>query len=158
MTEEDGRSAKMLQLTQEFRKESDRAVALLSAAYLDELLRDLISTVMLLDSEKAKKDIFEGPAAPLSTFSSRIQIAYCLRLITKEQKQDLDHIRQIRNDFAHKLLGLSFETDKIMERCNRLEGAKVDGTPSSNRDKFIKASVRLMVEIIIKISKGKKLE
>lgn len=140
-----------LQLTSEFKDESDRAVALLAAAYLDELLKNLISSVLFIESENVRKDLFKGSSAPLATFSSRILMAFCMRLINENQKIDLNLIRSVRNDFAHKLLGLNFKTQRIANSCNSLIGAKVSGTPATNREKFIKASVRLMVELIVEI-------
>ncbi len=144
-----------VQLTTEFKDESDRAVALLAAAYLDELLKDLIQTVMVIESEGIRKDLFKGGSAPLATFSSRILLSFCLGLISQDQKIDLNHIRSIRNDFAHQLLGRSFNSDTIANSCSGLVGAKAGGASDSNRSAFVKSSVRLMVELIIKIQKTK---
>ncbi len=62
--------------------ESDRGCALFAAAYLDVSLSDLLY-VSLVGNKNIEKDLFEG-TAPLSTFSSRIKLAYYLGLISQE--------------------------------------------------------------------------
>lgn len=137
------------QLSVQFVDESDRAVALLAAAYLDDLLMQRLDKELQIDNEGERDDIFKGPSAPMSTFSARTMMAYALRLITKEERSDLNLIRKIRNAYAHQLLGLNFDTDEIASRCRSLKGAAIGGMPETNRESFIKASVRLMVELII---------
>lgn len=153
MAEKEDHSKIMLELTQEFSNESDRAVALIAAAYLDKLLKELITNILVVKSKKNLERLFDYPA-PLSSFSGRILVAFSLGLITVEQKTDLDHIRGARNRFAHELHGLTFDTTEVVEYCNNLLGARIDGMPATNREKFIKASVRLMVDLIIEIKKG----
>jgi DNA-binding MltR family transcriptional regulator len=53
----------------------------------------------------------------LSTLSSKIKLLYALGLTTKDGRNDLDLIRKIRNDFAHKLAGSTFNSDTIKDRC-----------------------------------------
>jgi len=87
----------------------------------------------------------------LGTFSARIDAAYCLGLLSKDENRDLHLIRKIRNDFAHKLIDMSFESQEIASRCRELKGARIGGRPTSLRESFSKAAVRLMVDIILKI-------
>jgi hypothetical protein len=51
---------------------------------------------------------------PLSTFSSRILIAYHLGWLRSEQKAKLDAFRKLRNEFAHRAFKVSI-TDESMK-------------------------------------------
>ena len=152
MAEEMSRSQQMLALTNELNKETERGQALLVGAYLENLLGDLITTALVIDSNEVKSlDLFDGPVAPLGTFSARMRVAYSLGLLTKDEYDDIKLIKDIRNAFAHQLTGLSFTHEKIASRCQKLKAAKVDGQPSSMQECFNKASIRLMVDLILRI-------
>jgi len=66
----------MLDLANEFQEESDRAAAVLAAAYLDNLLGKLIAVSMILEYDEVEELLYRGGYAPLGTFSARIDIAY----------------------------------------------------------------------------------
>src|SRR4030067_887487 len=101
-----------------FQDESDRACAILGAAHLDYLLEKVIEN-HLIDDDKIINDIFKGPNAPLSTLSSRINMAYALSIINADVKKELDTIRSIRNAFAHNLEVHTFERDQsTKDLCN----------------------------------------
>ncbi len=103
----------------EFQGESDRAAAVLGAAYLDDLLKDLILKSWV-DGSATGKDLLKKNQ-PLGSFGPRISIAYAMGLITKTERQDLDRIRDTRNDFAHLGHGLSFTNTDIANRCSTFE-------------------------------------
>ena len=63
----------------------------------------------------------DGSEAPLSSFSARIKTAYCLGLVTKQEFDDLNLIRRIRNRFAHRFHGYTFENQEIIDWCNSLK-------------------------------------
>lgn len=141
----------MLELTNEFQDESERAAAVLAAAYLDHLLGELLTATMTAEPEEVEELLFQKGSGPLGTFSARIDTAYCLGLLSRDERRDLHLIRKIRNNFAHELTGMSFEgTQIIANRCRELKSAKVGGRPKSLRESFSKASVRLMVDIILR--------
>lgn len=107
--------ADVIEFRRELKNESDRGCALFAAAYLDKALSDLLY-VHLVASKTIEKDLFEG-TSPLSTFSSRITLSFYLGLISESCRRDLDLIRKIRNDFAHKISVKSFDQEKISQRC-----------------------------------------
>src|SRR5262249_17903825 len=82
-------------------------------------LSDLLY-LSLVEVKKIEEDLFEG-TAPLASFSARIKLAFYLGLISAECRADLETIRRIRNDFAHKPDLISFDTQSIADRCRRLE-------------------------------------
>ncbi|WP_293919590.1 hypothetical protein [Sphingobium sp. UBA5915] len=101
--------------------ESEVAQSLIVASYLDHQVR-LILEGFVLDRKKIKDALFEGPTAPMGSFSSRILAAYSLGLITKEEHESLTAIRQIRNEFAHKIT-TSFEVEKMTPFFDKLAWA-----------------------------------
>ena len=102
----------------EFQNESDRATAILGAAFLDAKLEDLIKE-FLVDDKKAVNNLL-GTERPLGSFGSRNSVAYCLGLISKNQYEDINTIKKIRNKFAHNLHGLNFSRSDIRDICNNL--------------------------------------
>ena len=100
----------------EFQRETDRAAAVLAAAFADELLKAILAASFVDDSRMAG-DLLERDGAA-ATFSARIGLAYAVGLINADEADDLNRLRKIRNDFAHRLHGLSFETQRIRDLAN----------------------------------------
>jgi DNA-binding MltR family transcriptional regulator len=98
--------------------QSDRALAIVSAAELDNDLRELISSFLIVEN-KIVSDLF-GNYKPLGPFGSKIQMAYCLGLISELEYNNLTIIQKVRNDFAHRL-GLDFASDPIRNRCANIK-------------------------------------
>jgi len=130
------------------REESDRAVAILGAVFLDGHLTQLVASFLVDDSTIVDK-LLEGP---LGTFASRISAAYCMGLITEHEHHDLQIIRAIRNKFAHELHGLSFSNTWVQDRCAALRLAKkappVPGVPDE-RNLFSATIVELLVKLFL---------
>lgn len=101
---------------EEFQEETDRAAAVLGAAYLDECLKQLITGFLIDDSTKAA-NLLKGP---LRSFASRISASYCMGLISENEYDDLQIILEIRNRFAHRLHGLSFSDSWVRDKCSEL--------------------------------------
>lgn len=99
--------------------ETDRGSALMAAAFLDELLKDLLKC-FLVDDQKSLKELFSGTGG-LSSFSSRIELCYLLGLIPVNIKKDLHLIRKIRNEFAHSMDIIDFNHPSIAARCRELK-------------------------------------
>ena len=111
---------------------------------MDGWLRQLIANFMIEDSKVVDELLGTDDNAdrPLSTFSSRIKTAYCLGLISKDEFDDLNIIRRIRNRFAHKMHGYSFDDEEIVNWCNSLQIPRVilnglTNFPHSHADKFL---------------------
>lgn len=105
--------------SQGFWNETDRACAILGAAYLDAALESLFRRCLI----SLKDELLEFPG-PLSSFSSRICVAYSLSWIDTALYDDLNVIRGIRNDFAHSFdHELSFNDQSVADRCRNLKSA-----------------------------------
>jgi hypothetical protein len=96
----------------EFKKESDRAAVILIAAVIDEKLTAILKS-KLIALPTANDDFFEGVNAPISTFSSKIDFAFRLGLISAKLSRDIHMIRKIRNSFAHDIYGCNFENGGV---------------------------------------------
>ena len=102
----------------ELDNESDRASAVLCAAFLDHELGVLLRRFMR--DIKETNELFQQ-MQPLSNFSSKIKFAYVLGLISHEVYHDLNLIRRIRNDFAHDRRARLFTETEIASRCESLK-------------------------------------
>ena len=98
----------------DLQKESNRAAAVLAVSYLEDLLKQLL--VYNFKNKVKEKELFEGMGA-LSTSSAKITMSYAYGLIDKNLKDDINNIRRIRNEFAHKFKNLSFKEGKIKTWC-----------------------------------------
>lgn len=107
----------------EFQSETERGAAILCAAFLDSSIEALIASY-LVDDAKELGRLFE-PGMPLSAFVVRAQMAYALGLLTKGALEDIKILAKIRNKFAHKLHGLTFDTPAVARECRNLGAPKV---------------------------------
>jgi DNA-binding MltR family transcriptional regulator len=122
--------------------ETDRGCALMAAAYLDERLDELLRAFFIDD--KAISESILGRDKPLSTFSSRIDLAYLLGLISPKERTALHIIRKIRNEFGHVASPLSFDEPKnIAPKCRNLENF-VGHKEKSHRSMFTTAVMVLL--------------
>jgi len=103
----------------EFQQETDRAAAVLGAAYLDRALEHLLRK-RLLGGNKLKDELLNTDK-PLGSFSARIKVAFAVGSLHKAAYHDLEIIRRIRNEFAHQTMGFSFQRPEIVSRCEQLQ-------------------------------------
>ncbi|MBN3786188.1 MltR family transcriptional regulator [Burkholderia sp. Ac-20353] len=106
----------------ELQEESDRGAALVGAALLDARLERLLLAHML--PGKVTTDLINGRNAPLGTFSARINACYALGLITISERHDLNLVRAVRNEFAHREHGITFSDEKIAGLCTSLNSRR----------------------------------
>jgi len=120
--------------SQQLQAETDRGLATAAAAILDHLLARLIEN-FLVDDPQATKRLLGNPFSPLGSFAARTAAAYSLGLITKDERDDLDCIRGIRNDFAHQPTSPAFSDHSIAMKVRRLNIPKLmpkeNNAPSS---------------------------
>ncbi len=143
---------------EDFQQENSRAAIIISAAFLDTLLRDLLASFMVDDRETVDKLLGNDNNlnAPLMNFASRVRCAYCIGLISIIQSDDLKVIGQIRNYFAHTLKVSSFDDNIITEKIDKLHTAKfgssiIHNGLNSNRDKYLFSVSFLMQQLGIRI-------
>lgn len=91
----------------------ERAIAIIGGTFTEMALEHILKA--FFPDNKDVDKLFEYNQ-PLGNFSNKINMAYCLGLIDKIIKRDLDLIRRIRNKFAHDLY-TSFEDSQIKSWC-----------------------------------------
>lgn len=101
--------------------ESDRACALVASSFVEHSLINLLRAAFIDLNETEDDDIFSKNGSALGTFANRIDIAYALGLISKEQTNDLDTIRNIRNVFAHAVKDISFKDPLVKAECKQFK-------------------------------------
>jgi DNA-binding MltR family transcriptional regulator len=90
--------------------ESDRGFVLLITTRIDELLKELHQVYIKSKTSpntKLVKELF-AVHAPISTLSARIKLAFGYGLISKEDYDDLELLRDMRNGAAHTIEEFSF--------------------------------------------------
>lgn len=127
-------------------EKDDISVALLSVAVLEEILEELI--ILFLVDEKLSKKFVKNK---LDNFNSKIELAYLLGVITKNERRDLHMIRRIRNEFAHSISILTFQSDSVNNRISELTNFPTNRV--SNRDKYISVFMALSHSLIIRMPK-----
>jgi hypothetical protein len=101
------------------KKESERGSAIVCATLIEESLYRLIEARLAPSPEK-KDELFDSGYAPLQTFSSKIDLAYRIGLISIEQRSSVHLIRKIRNEFAHSSEEINFESAIVKNRITEL--------------------------------------
>ena len=86
---------------------------LIAASFLDACLGSILKN-KLIDSCVSKELL--GSRGILGSFSSRTDVCYALGLFHKLLYKDLRKIAEIRNEFAHYHLELSFESEEIEKK------------------------------------------
>lgn len=128
-----------------------RGCAVLAHALLEDMLRQCILANMT-DLNKDEQDRLFVGSGPLSSFSSKIQLAYAFKIIGTKTRHDLDTIREIRNAIAHTSLKIDFDTPEVASLCAGLHCLNVaKESRDSNftpRQKFVVATKILMIHFI----------
>jgi len=140
--------ADVARLVEDFEKETDRGVALLGAAFLDDVLDVMLRAHFIEDGDVVNKLI--SPGRPLESFGARTHLAYCLGLLGKDIYHDMNMIREIRNDFAHRQ-PTSFELEEISLKCRKLKAVKVmmPEEGCNGRDRFIVSVVLIANHLMV---------
>lgn len=112
------------------RSESPRAKVILSACYVDELLRQLILLV-LRPGPAVNDPLMDGPQAPFGSLSSKVEGVYRLALVDENVKTSLHLVRKIRNKFAHQLADCRFDDPAILAWTVELKKRNDHATPET---------------------------
>ena len=104
-------------LDQTLKEHNDRGAAIIGSTLVEWMLEyALLQKFRALSSDDYTR-LFRGDSGPLSTLSAKTKLAYALEICSKEERNEIDWIREIRNAFAHTLIPLSFKTKEIADMC-----------------------------------------
>ncbi|MCA9279778.1 MAG: hypothetical protein H6815_09350 [Phycisphaeraceae bacterium] len=142
------RQKEALRWLSEFHELPDHLVVVVGVSYLEQSLNRLLSSSMI-DDPQASKGLLEDRDA--LTFSTCIQLAYCMGLISRPTSQALGQLRKIRNQFAHAARPLSFDDDTVKDRVRSLPETVLSQVlgPPDLRNRFI--GLLLSVELVLKV-------
>lgn len=131
------------------RQESDRGVALMAGAFVENALWVCICSRIVDPGEKIRKVWFEGPTAPFATFSAKITLGRALGIYGSGMEKRLTLIKNIRNQFAHSARPLTFENSTVTTACKQLtpEGEKYERL--RGRQIYISATLALALAQVL---------
>jgi hypothetical protein len=105
--------------------DDDRTVVRVAGVTLDTVLREAITTYILLIANPQLSDtevrtVFISGNGVFAAFSVKIQIAYILGLYDKTVRDDLNTMLHIRDAFAHAVFPVDFDTEEVVFECSKL--------------------------------------
>lgn len=115
----------------------DSAMVLSLATFIEDTLGRLL--LAYFRNCKTTRELVEGFSAPLGALGTRTKAAYAFGLLTKEQYQDIEILRKVRNQFAHNWEGVSLSRSDIQSMIGQLSGYTLDQSPIEGgaRDKLL---------------------
>lgn len=138
----------LAEFVSELERETDRGLALVAAALLDEKLAQTLKA-FFCESYPASRLLDEGNAT-LGTLSSRVELCYALGLIDAHEYAEIGLIRKVRNEFAHAKHGLTFKGQRIQGLCASFNSDLPEGADYPTTDprfRFINASVAMALRL-----------
>jgi hypothetical protein len=112
---------RLMALIEEMNGESDRSVAIVGSAWVEDALGNALLAFLEQHPESVKR-LFNSAGA-IATFSAKIDLARLLGMTTDAIRADLHAIREIRNEFAHHVAHkteharLTFAAGHIKDKC-----------------------------------------
>jgi DNA-binding MltR family transcriptional regulator len=100
---------------------NDRAVAIMLGAFMESALTKYLKTRFRQDMNSDERRAIYDYEGPLGTFSAKTSIAYAIHAIGPITRSDLDHIRIIRNEFAHSRKHMKFSDAETTAVCQHLQ-------------------------------------
>lgn len=94
---------------------------LLAATHLENALENLICKRMPKLSKTMRDKLFHGISA-FSHFSTKIDVAHAMDLISADTRHDLHVFRSIRNEFAHPEKEIHLHLDELADMMRRFRG------------------------------------
>jgi hypothetical protein len=113
--------------------ESDRGVAILAAALVEDSLLDAINAWLLNTDDR--NALYHDIGAPFGTLRNKTVAAYALGICDKDMRDQIDIIRSIRNQFSHALRSIDFKNEDIVDLCSRLHDYAKDPEVYAIREK-----------------------
>jgi DNA-binding MltR family transcriptional regulator len=84
----------------DFKKESDRSLVLMSAAILEDVLEQRLRKIFNRGNSDVRRKLFEFNG-PFSSFSAKIETLFCIGDLEARCRNDLHILRRLRNECAH---------------------------------------------------------
>jgi len=102
----------------EMNSASERAQAIVATAFLEDKLTELLQAYLREDADTTRK-MFK-PSGPLGGLGPKIDLGYLMGLYSKDFRNDLATMADIRNRFAHWARPTTFDTKEIRQCCEKI--------------------------------------
>jgi len=80
---------------------SDRAAVIVASAFLEDHLTRVLQARMH-ENEKISREMFRA-SGPLGNFGTKIDLGFMIGVYGEKVRRELQIVKEIRNEFAHKL-------------------------------------------------------
>lgn len=145
--------AKLVELEVGGHNDSDRAIAIVGAAFVDNAVKVVIKAHSLT-YDYDEEAVF-GAQGPLYSFASKITMGHALGIYGPKTRSDLDAIRNIRNAFAHALEDIDFLNSEIANECDKLNHTgKIDLALvlRGAKGKYVRAVINISDALRVKVA------
>jgi len=134
----------------ELEKESDRGIAIICHAYVEDLLKELLKR-RLIENKNFIKRLEKS-----ISFNQLLKLCFITGVVTEEEKRDILLLNEIRNKFAHKRKVNNFNQAEICDLCKELRIPKFSGKKST-RNKYISTAAYYVQILNLKLRYIKKI-
>jgi mannitol operon repressor len=132
----------------ELKRESDRGLALVAAALIDDRLLETLRGFFVANAASPRL-LDEGNAA-IGSLSSRTDACFALGLIDDFEYAEIGLLRKVRNEFAHAKHGMSFKDERVKGLCSGFKSDLPEGGDyplNDARFRFMNATVALALRL-----------
>lgn len=132
----------------ELRRESDRGLALVACALIDDRLGETLRAFLRKTPSSAR--LLDEGNAPLGTLSARADACFALGLIDDHEHAEIALLRKVRNEFAHARHGVSFAAPRVSGLCSSLTSNLPEGAGYPLQDprfRFTNAAVSIVLRL-----------
>lgn len=131
-----------------------RSSIITSACLMETMLQKIIEKRFI---KGFNEEMFSNNGC-VSTFSSKIDLAFAIGIISKEVRDDMDIFRRIRNDCAHSLIIDSKIIEKINSRINSFNLVNKVLIIGENEDLLVYTAIEAVIIFICLIKKLKNIK
>jgi hypothetical protein len=129
---------------------TDRIVAISMVAHLERLVEQSIWRVLKNNDDKIMERLLSDHG-PLSSFSSKIAMAFAMGAIDADTMADLDRARAIRNVFAHAAITVTFDTNLVARECRKLKAFRFFGLDAAEQKSAISEATPRQLFVILTV-------
>jgi DNA-binding MltR family transcriptional regulator len=134
-----------VKVLERYHHDSDRAAAVLTAAFIEGYFEDYLRTYT--NKEKEVEELF-GKSGPLGAFEAKAKCAYVFWYIQRHIYIDIKNVCKIMNIFAHSpKVNVSFVDNNIKTLCNNLSTAKLKFREDYSLYNINKSRIQYLISI-----------
>jgi hypothetical protein len=135
--------AKLDAAMKEIQAQTDRGAAIIASSLIENSLRDALVARFLPLNNEFRDNMF-GSRGFLGSFAAKIDMGLAVGLYQRPAHRDLTQIRRVRNEFAHNIEPLSFESPGVKKLCDRI---LLDLPFRDTRQRFLSAFYSLFAHL-----------